>query len=75
MGIKRLLLELLAALLLARFAMVIGNAYAEEPRCPQGLPALAAAASILEHDADGGCFAQPGQNIGSVRRGSDGQQR
>lgn len=72
MGLKRLLLELLVALLFARFAMLVGDAYAADAGCGQGLPALSGESSILEHEIDGGCVA-PG--VESVIGGSDGNRR
>lgn len=72
MGLKRLLLELLVALLFAQFAMLVGDAYAAEPGCGQGLPALSGESSMLEHEIDRQCVAAVGVDSFG---GSDGNRR
>ncbi len=73
MGLKRLLLELLVALLFARFAMLVGDAYAADAGCRQGLPALSGESSMLEHEIDRQCAGAPG--VDSMIGGSDGNRR
>lgn len=72
MGLKRLLLELIVALMLARFAMLVGDAYAADGGCARGLPALAGESIVLEYDSNG-CIAAPG--VDTLNGGTDGKRR